>query len=149
MIGKETKEQESIIVVVEDNSNDARFLLKAFDKLGRQNNVVILKDGAEAIDFLLSGSANGRAEKTQVMFLDINLPKVDGLEVLGKIKSDQKTKHIPVVVLTSSTQDSDIKASIELGANSYIVKPIEFKTYMEQIQKICDYWCNLNRQVLN
>lgn len=145
MRNEESSRGDSIIVVVEDNTNDARFLLKVIEKVnGGNNKVVLLKDGSEAINYFFNDSENAKNENIKVVFLDINIPKVNGLEVLKEIKSSNKTKHIPTVVLTSSGQDKDVKKSIELGANSYVVKPIEYTRYSEKMKKLCDYWCNLN-----
>jgi CheY-like chemotaxis protein len=136
------------ILLVEDNPNDAELAIRALKKHNLANNVYIAKDGVEALDFIFArGKYADRDinDKPKVVFLDLKLPKVDGLEVLKKIKSDEKTKTIPVVVLTSSTEERDIIESYQLGVNSYIVKPIDFDKFVEAVSELGLYWLLLNQ----
>jgi two-component system, response regulator len=139
------------IVLVEDNPDDAALAIRALKKQNLGNKLVHLQDGAEALDFIYgTGEYAGRSvENTpKVILLDLKMPKVGGIEVLRKIKSDPLTKHIPVVVLTSSAEDPDIKRCYELGANSYIVKPVEFDNFAKSVADLGMYWMVLNRSSL-
>lgn len=137
------------ILLVEDNKNDAELTIRALRKKNVTNSIVHLKDGASAINFLF-----GREEfkhrdtsvKPRVILLDLKMPKVDGLEVLKIIKSDELTRKIPVVVLTSSRENPDIERAYELGANSYIVKPVEFESFSQVISDLGLYWMLLNQR---
>lgn len=136
------------ILIVEDNPDDAELAIRALKKSRLANHVIHLIDGAEALDFLFgSGQYNGRNINNvpKVILLDLKMPKVNGLEVLKRIKSDPLTKMIPVVILTSSAEDPDIKNSYELGANSYIVKPVEFNNFAKIISDLGMYWLVINR----
>ncbi|MFZ1405521.1 MAG: response regulator, partial [Anaerolineae bacterium] len=120
------------ILLVEDNPNDAELALRALKKNNLANNVAVVTDGEEALDFVFARGAFGQRKienGPKVILLDLKLPKVDGLEVLRAIKGDPRTKSIPVVVLTSSKEERDIVESYKLGANSYIVKPVEFDKF--------------------
>ncbi|MFP5039594.1 response regulator [Parasediminibacterium sp. JCM 36343] len=131
------------ILLVEDNMNDAELTKRALSKNKILNTLIHLKDGASAIDFLFGkGEFEGRdiSHKPKVILLDLKMPKVDGLEVLKVIKSDPLTKNIPVVVLTSSKENPDIEKSYELGANSYIVKPVDFDGFMKAVSEVGLYW---------
>jgi CheY-like chemotaxis protein len=132
------------ILLVEDNPNDAELAQRALRKLEQPAQVVTVRDGAEALDFLF-GKANGRPK---VIFLDLKLPKVDGIEVLRKIRSDDRTRTIPVVVLTSSNEDRDVAATYSLGVNSYVVKPVEFETFSKTVSNLGNYWLRLNKAPL-
>lgn len=141
-------EHEVEILLVEDNLDDAKLAIRALRKQNLANKLIHLKDGAEAIDFLFaSGIFEGRnvQDAPKVVLLDLKMPKMNGLEVLEKIKSDQRTKFIPVVILTSSSEDPDIKKSYELGVNSYIVKPVEFDNFAKTVSDLGLYWMLLNR----
>jgi len=135
------------VLMVEDSEEDLQLALRAFKKANLLNRVHVARDGAEALDYILCQNSHEkrRIEDTpRVILLDLKLPKVDGLEVLQRIKSDPRTKLIPVVVLTSSKEDRDIHASYELGANSYIVKPVAFDGFAKAMQELGMYWLLLN-----
>ena len=136
------------ILLVEDNSSDAELTLRALRKHNLANRVFHVKDGAEALEFIFAHGAydQRRVEDTpRVIFLDLKLPKVDGIEVLQKIKSDERTRKIPVVVLTSSKEDRDVVESYRLGVNSYIVKPVEFESFIRAVSDLGFYWLLLNQ----
>jgi len=146
---KDLKEVE--ILLVEDNPNDIELTLRSLSKYNLANKIHIMKDGAEALEYIFATSAYAERAtngKPKVILLDLKLPKVDGLEVLRRIKADERTKAIPVVVLTSSTEERDIVESYELGVNSYIVKPVEFNKFLHAASEIGLYWMLLNKQPL-
>jgi two-component system response regulator len=135
------------ILLVEDNANDAELTLRALKKAHVANDVHVVRDGAEALEFLFGEgayAARAGAALPRVVLLDLKLPKVDGLEVLRRIKADERTKMIPVVVLTSSREESDLVASYHLGANSYIVKPVDSDKFFEAVHQVGLYWLLLN-----
>ncbi len=137
------------ILLVEDNPNDVELTIRGFSKYNFGNNIKIVRDGEEALEFIF---ANGRYEerhiedKPSLILLDLNLPKVDGLEVLRVVKSDPRTKSIPVVILTTSRKESDKVASYDLGTNSYIVKPVDFGKFTEVARQLGYYWLLLNEK---
>jgi CheY-like chemotaxis protein len=136
------------ILLIEDNPNDAELTMRSFKKNNITNNVLHLKDGAAALEFLFgSGDFAGRNlnSKPKVILLDLKMPKVDGIEVLQKIKANENTKSIPVVVLTSSKEDPDIQRCYMLGANSYIVKPVDFDSFQKVVMQLGLYWMLLNQ----
>jgi two-component system response regulator len=139
------------ILLVEDNPNDVELALRALKKHNLTNKVHVVKNGAEALEFIFgTGAYAGRDvnNKPKVILLDLKLPKVDGLEVLRRIKADERTKVIPVVVLTSSTEERDIIESYQLGVNSYIVKPIDFDKFIDAVSELGLYWLLLNQPPL-
>lgn len=136
------------ILLVEDNPADVELTLRALAKHNLANKVLVVGDGAEALDYLFAtGSYAGRApnQRPRVIFLDLKLPKVSGLDVLRRVKSDERTKRIPVVVLTSSNEERDIVMSYELGGNSYVVKPVDFERFSQAIQELGLYWLVVNK----
>jgi two-component system response regulator len=136
------------ILLVEDNPRDLELTQRALRKANLTNNIHIARDGVEALEFLFCEGAHA-ARKTEdhpkVILLDLKLPKMDGLEVLKRIKADPRTRAIPVVVLTSSKEQNDIVESYHLGVNSYIVKPVNFERFAEAVQNLGMYWLLLNQ----
>lgn len=136
------------ILLVEDNPNDVELTLHAFKKYKLANRIHVVRDGAEALDYLFAtGSYADRNinHRPKVILLDLKLPKVDGLEVLKRIKTDERTMTIPVVVLTSSREERDIVESYKLGVNSYIRKPVDFDRFTEAVRTLGLYWLLLNQ----
>lgn len=128
------------ILLVEDNPNDAELTLRALKQRNLANQVRLCRDGAEAVDFF----SDGAGPVPKVVLLDLKLPKVDGLEVLRRLKQDERTKAIPIVVLTSSREEPDIERAYALGANSYIVKPVDFDAFARAVSELGLYWLLLN-----
>jgi CheY-like chemotaxis protein len=139
--------EEDNILLVEDNPTDAELTLRALKRNNLANQVVWVKDGAEALEFIF---ATGRYSDRDVenfpklILLDLRMPKVDGLEVLQKIKADERSRRIPVVVLTSSQEDRDIVESYKLGVNSYVSKPVEFDDFINAVSTLGFYWMIIN-----
>jgi two-component system, response regulator len=136
------------ILLVEDNPNDVELTLRALKKNNLTNKVHVVKDGAEALEYIFAtGAYAGRDSNhsPRVILLDLKLPKVDGLEVLRQIKSNERTKMIPVVVLTSSKEERDLVESYKLGANSYITKPVDFESFVKAVKELGLYWLLLNQ----
>ena len=137
------------ILLVEDNPNDMELALHALRRRHLANRIEIARDGAEALEFIFGGQdANANHVSSQgprVILLDLKLPKVDGLEVLRRLKADPRTKSIPVVVLTSSREERDVVESYRLGVNSYIVKPVDFEQFSEAVRQLGLYWLLLNQ----
>lgn len=134
------------ILLVEDSPNDAELVMRAMKKEIAGLNLKHVEDGAEALDFIFcKGSYEGKPqENPRLVLLDLNMPKISGLEVLTKIRADKKTRRIPVVVFSSSKEDSDVKNCYDLGVNSYIVKPVEFKDFTQTLSSLSHYWLRLN-----
>jgi two-component system response regulator len=136
------------ILLVEDNSTDAELAIRSLKKNGIANNVFHIKDGETALHFLFgTGPYEGRNanQKPKVILLDLKMPKINGLEVLQKLKSHELTKRIPVVVLTSSKENPDVEKCYELGVNSYIVKPVEFDNFSKAVTEVGLYWILYNQ----
>jgi two-component system, response regulator len=135
------------ILIVEDNPRDAELTLRALKKNNLANSVLIAEDGAEALDFFF---CRGKYEKRnisnppKVVLLDLKLPKVSGLEVLKAVKADKRTSHIPIVIVTSSKQEPDMKEAYDLGANSYVVKPVDFDQFINAMSSLGLYWLLVN-----
>jgi two-component system response regulator len=138
---------DNVILLVEDNPDDEALTLRALKKNNIRNAVVVARDGAEALDYLFGrGAYEGRETSVlpQIVLLDLNLPKIDGLDVLRAIRADERTKRLPVVILTSSKEDNDLLAGYELGANSYVRKPVDFTAFADAVRQLGLYWLVLN-----
>lgn len=136
------------ILLVEDNMDDAEMTIRALRKKNLANSLIHLSDGEEALDFLFGRGKFSERNinfKPKLILLDLKMPKVDGMEVLEKVKSNSATKKIPVVILTSSKEDPDLQKCYELGANSYIVKPVEFESFINAVSELGLYWMLLNQ----
>lgn len=136
-----------MILLVEDNADDEALTLRALNKNKIANKIVVVRDGAEALDFLFCTGAHAQRdprELPQVILLDLKLPKVDGLEVLRRLRSDPRTHMLPVVVLTSSKEEQDMLKAYSLGVNSYVRKPVDFNQFVEAIGQLGLYWLVLN-----
>ena len=139
--------EEKIILLVEDNPDDVELTLRAFKKCNIANEVVVAHDGVEALDYLFgTGAYAGRdlSVMPAVVLLDLKLPRIDGLEVLRRLRADERTRFLPVVVLTSSNEDQDVVNSYQLGANSYIRKPVDFVQFIDAARQLGMYWLLLN-----
>ncbi|MEY2562223.1 MAG: hypothetical protein QOH88_416 [Verrucomicrobiota bacterium] len=133
------------ILLVEDNSQDAELALRVLRQANIANHITLARDGAEALEILFGNASPSPEVAPKVILLDLKLPKINGLEVLKRVKSDPRTKLIPVVVLTSSREQSDVVQSYRLGVNSYIVKPVDFERFADAVQKVGMYWLLLNQ----
>ena len=142
-----TNQQQVEILLVEDNPTDVELTLRAFKARNFANQVFVARDGAEALDFFFGDGSHPLRNigvVPKVVLLDLKLPKVDGLEVLRRLKADERTRTIPVVILTSSREEPDIAAAYRLGANSYIVKPVDFEAFARAVSEVGLYWLLLN-----
>ena len=140
-------ERHADILLVEDNPNDVKLTLHAFKTANLANSVHISRDGVEALEYLFGAGSDADQkvlEKPKLILLDLKLPRVDGHEVLRRIKTDPRTSGIPVVVLTSSSEERDVMRTYEVGANSYIVKPVDFEQFTESVRDIGKYWLVIN-----
>jgi two-component system response regulator len=138
------------ILLVEDNANDEYLTLRALKKHNVANEVVVARDGVEALDYLFGAGAHaGRdvRELPLVVLLDLKLPKVDGLEVLRRVRADERTRLLPVVILTSSNEERDVISGYKLGTNSYVQKPVDFAAFMDAVGQLGLYWLMLNQPV--
>src|SRR5712691_9695203 len=137
------------ILLVEDNPNDVELTLRALRKHNLANKVQVASDGAEAIEIMFApdgGDERRRPARPRLVLLDLKMPRVDGLEVLRRLKADERTRALPVVVLTSSKEEPDVAAAYRLGANSYIVKPVDFESFARAVSEVGLYWLLLNEQ---
>ena len=135
------------ILVVEDNSSDAELEVRVIRKHGITNTIHVVEDGAEALEFIFCRGAYASRDVSnlpKVIFLDLKMPKVNGMEVLKAVKSDERTRAIPVVIVTSSKEDQDVKTAYALGANSYVVKPVDFDAFSDAIGGAGVYWLRVN-----
>jgi CheY-like chemotaxis protein len=134
------------ILIVEDNADDAELLLRSLKKLGLAEKAFLVRDGEEALNFMFSKDKyiNNDISELKLVLLDLKLPKLDGFAVIKKVKSDISKKSIPIVVLTSSREKVDLVESYSLGANSYIIKPLDYAEFGVIVEKLCDYWLVLN-----
>ncbi len=140
--------EECEIIIVEDDPNDAELITRVLKKHNLGNCLTHLKDGAEALDFLFGEGAYQHRKGSnppRVVLLDLKLPKMNGIEVLRKVKADERTKRIPIVILTSSREDRDLKDAYELGVNSFVTKPIRFDEFAEVVSQLGLYWVLVNR----
>ncbi len=136
------------ILIVEDNPHDVELTLRSLKKQNLANNIFVAEDGVNALDFIFCRNEYAGRDISQVprvILLDLKLPKVNGFEVLSAIKKDERTKFIPVVIVTSSNQDPDIKTAYALGANSYVVKPVDFESFSEAVTRLGLYWLLINK----
>ena len=135
------------ILLVEDNARDEKLAIRALAKNHLTNNVIVVRDGEEALDFLFGTGVHAGRDSTDlptIVLLDLKLPKIDGFEVLSRIRSNEKTKRLPVVILTSSDEENDLMKSYDNGANSYIKKPVDFQQFVDVVQKLGFYWLLMN-----
>ncbi len=138
---------ERSILLVEDNPDDEALALRAFKKHNLANRVVVARDGAAALDYLFDCSSNHLScQMPAVVLLDLKLPKVDGLEVLERLRRDKRTNLLPIVVLSSSREECDLTESYRLGANSYIRKPVDFNRFVAVVEQLGEYWLKLNER---
>jgi two-component system response regulator len=138
---------EKIILLVEDNQDDEELAILAFERSRIANRMVVVRDGQEALDYFFGTPANGGRDAKvmpQIVLLDLKLPKVGGLEVLRRLRADPRTRRLPVVVLTSSKEEQDMIESYDLGANSYVRKPVDFAQFADAIHQLQLYWLVLN-----
>ena len=131
------------VLVVEDNPDDVELTLRALRRMGLTNTVRVARDGVEALELLL-GDGTSRPPLPRVVLLDLKLPRVGGLEVLARLREEERTRTLPVVVLTSSREEPDVKKAYALGVNSYVVKPVEFEKFVDAVGKVGQYWLLLN-----
>ena len=144
MNGKKT------ILLVEDNANDEYLTLRALKKYNVANDVVVARDGVEAIDYLFATGAHAGRDTRElplVVLLDLKLPKIDGLEVLRRVRADERTRLLPIVILTSSNEERDVINGYKLGTNSYVQKPVDFTAFMDAVGQLGLYWLMLNQPV--
>ncbi len=139
-----------MILLIEDNQTDIGLAKRAFEKCNIHNELIVMEDGQDALDFLFGNNSCAGAvdgELPRLILLDLKMPRIGGFDVLRRIRGDARTSRIPVVILTSSGEEEDVAAAFDLGANSYIRKPVDFKKFSEAIQNISFYWLHLNEPV--
>ncbi len=136
--------KDRVILLVEDNPDDEALTIRALRKANVMNRVVVAHDGVEALEYLLGQGSDDDRAMPQVVLLDLKLPRVDGLEVLRRVRADERTRMLPVVILTSSNEEEDRIAGYRLGANSYVRKPVEFGQFAEAVRQLGLYWLLLN-----
>lgn len=137
------------VLLIEDQAHDAELALRALDQLELGKNVSVVRDGAAALDFMFGrGEYEDRSldELPKLILLDLKLPKISGIEVLSTLKSDERTRHVPIIALTSSREGCDVTECYALGVNSYVVKPVDFAAFTEAIQEIARYWLTINEE---
>lgn len=142
--------QDETILLVEDNPDDVELTMRAFRKNNIANNMVVARDGVEALDYLFcQGDYAGRdiKDRPRLILLDLKLPKLDGLQVLERLRADEHTKLVPVVILTSSKEEHDLVSGYRSGANSYVRKPVDFNKFVEAVRQIGLYWLLINESV--
>lgn len=140
--------EDRTILLVEDNPDDVELTLRAFDRSDVVNDIVVAGDGEQALDYLFATGAHAGRDATRlpaVVLLDLQLPKIDGLEVLRRLREDERTRRLPVVVLTSSNEEQDVLMSYDLGANSFVRKPVDFAQFREAARQLGIYWLMLNQ----
>jgi two-component system response regulator len=145
-------EKNETILLVEDNPDDVELALRAFRKNNIANDLVVARDGVEALDYLFCRGAHADRDKRtmpRLILLDLKLPKIDGMQVLEKIRAEETTKLLPVVILTSSKEEQDLLQSYQCGANSYVRKPIDFNAFVEAVRSIGLYWLLINEPLPN
>ena len=140
-------EKKQVILLVEDNADDVDLTIYALKKNKITNELVVMRDGVEALEYLFSEEPGGNGEKKEVpglILLDLKLPRINGLQVLERLRSSERTRLVPVVVLTSSREERDVRETYRLGANSYIRKPVDFHEFIESLKRVLHYWLELN-----
>ena len=140
-------QRESVILLVEDNPDDVELTRRAFEKSNVANEIVTVSDGQEALDYLFAAGMHAGRDAVlmpHVVLLDLNLPKISGLEVLRRMRADERTRRVPVVVLTTSNEERDVVGSYDLGANSYVRKPVDFAQFLDAARQLGLYWLVLN-----
>ena len=134
-----------VILLVEDNPDDVELTLRAFEKNKISSDVVVARDGVEALDHLLPSAASASQPLPELVLLDLNLPKISGLEVLRRMRAEPRTRRVPVVVLTSSQEERDILSCYDLGANSFVQKPVDYTQFVDAARQLSVYWLELNQ----
>ena len=139
----------NFILLVEDNPTDEKLTLRAFDRCGMQSQIFVVRDGAEALEYLWAEGRHAASEppRPDVVLLDLKLPRVDGLEVVRRLRADERTRLTPIVILTASREDEDVFRSYSLGANAYVRKPVDFAQFVDAARTISHFWLSLNERL--